>query len=76
MAQTYYNKKIREAAKEQVITSSMKGMPITKVLFQTFENLFYLQHELKHLFINNPTFSKYIDVDEIYRKMINIQLPD
>lgn len=57
-------------------TSSMKGIPTGKVLYQTFEKFFYLQHEVKHLFVNKPTFTKYIEVDEIYRKMLNIQLPD
>ncbi len=28
------------------------------------------------MLINKPTFSKYTEADEIYRKMINIQLPD
>ena len=32
MTQEDYNKKIKEVAKEQVITSSMKGMPTSKVL--------------------------------------------
>lgn len=61
-----YNKKIKEVAKEQVITSSMKGLPTGKVLYQAFENLFYLQHEVKHMFINKPTFCKSIEADEIY----------
>jgi len=51
-----YNKKIREVAKDQVNTSSIKALPTGKVLYQTFENLFYLQHEVKYLFINKPTF--------------------
>lgn len=76
MTQADYNKKIREVAKEHVITSSMKGMPTGKVLYQTFENLFYLQHEVKHLFINKPTFSKYTEAEELYRKILNIQLTD
>lgn len=54
----------------------MSGIPIGKVLYQTFENLFYLEHEVKHLFINKPTIAKYIEADEIYRKMLNIQLID
>jgi len=54
----------------------MEGMPTRKVLYQTFENLFYLQHEVKHLFVNKCTFSKYIEVDEIYRRMVNIKLPN
>ena len=31
---------------------------------------------MKHLFINKPTFAKYTDADEIYMKMLNIQLLD
>jgi len=72
MPQEDYNKRIREVAKDRVNTSSMKGMSTGKVLCQTFENLFYVQHEVKHIFVNKPTFSKYIEADEIYRKMVNI----
>lgn len=60
-----YNKKIGEVAKEQENTSSMSGIPTSRVLYETFENLFYLQYEVKQLFITNPTFSKYIEADEI-----------
>lgn len=42
MTQEDYNRKIREVARNQVNTSSMKGIPTSKVLYQTFENLFYL----------------------------------
>jgi len=76
MPQEDYNRKIREVARDQVNNSSMKGIPTGKVLYQTFENVFYLQHEVKHLFVNKPTFAKYIEADEIFKKMINIQLPD
>jgi len=71
-----YNKKIREVARDQANNSSMKEMRIGKVLYQTFENLLYLQHEVKHLFVNRPTFVKYTEEDEIYRRMVNIKLPD
>lgn len=42
MNQGDYNKKIRELAKEQVNTLSIKELPTWKVLYQTFENLIYL----------------------------------
>ena len=76
MTQQDYNKKIREVAKDQANTSSNKALPTGKVLDQTFENLFYLQHEVKHLFINKPTFSKYTEADETYRNILKTQLPD
>lgn len=76
MAHEDYDKKIREVEKEQANNSSMKGIPARKVFYQTFENLFYLQHEVKHLFINKPTFAKYTKNDEIYGRMVNIKLPN
>ena len=54
----------------------MKGMPTGKALYQTFENLLYLQHEVKHLFVNKSTFEKYTEADEVYRIMVNIKLLD
>ena len=71
-----WNNKIIEVAKEEANTSLMSGIPTSGVLYQNFENLFYLQHEVKHLFINKPTFSKYTEADEIYKKMLSIQLLD
>ena len=71
-----YDKKIREVAKEQAKNSSINGIPTGKMLYQTFENLFYLQQEVKHLFINKPTFAKYRETNDIYRRMVNIRLPD
>jgi len=54
----------------------MKALPTGKILYQTFENMFYLQHEVKHLFVNNPNFSKYTEADEIHRRILKIQLAD
>ena len=70
------NKKIIEVAKEQENNSSMSGISTGRVLYRTFENLFYLQHEVKHLFISKPTFAKCTKADEIYKKILNMQLLD
>jgi len=42
MTQEDYNKRTREVARDQVNTSSMKGIPTGKLLYQTSKNLFYL----------------------------------
>lgn len=65
MRQEYYDKNIREVAKEQSNNSSLKGIPTGKLLYQTFENHFYLQHEVNHLFVNKPSFAKYTEANEI-----------
>ena len=75
MPQKYYDKKIREFSKEQVNKPPAQGNPTSKVLLQYFEDLFYLQHEIKHLFVIKPTFSRYTEANENFRKLKNIQIP-
>ena len=52
------------------------NVPTRKVLLQTLENFFYIQHEVNHPFMNKPTFSKYTEAAEIYQRMLKIKLPD
>lgn len=80
MTQEDYNKKLREVARTQVNNATIhnttkQGMPSGKVLYQALENLFYLQHEVKHMFVNKPTFVKYTKVDEVFIMLKSIQLP-
>ena len=70
------DKNMREVAKETSKISPMKGILTGKVLLQTLENFFYLQHEVNHLFLNKPTFSKYIEANKIYRRMMKFKLLD
>jgi len=67
MTQQDYDKRLRQLAKEQASTSTIKALPTGKVLYNMFDNFFFLQHEVKHLFITKPNFTKYTEVDEIYR---------
>ena len=76
MKQDDYDKKMKEVSKDQSNIPSSQGIPTGKILYKNFENLFYLQHEVKHIFINKPTFSKYTEVDEIFRRMMKIKLPE
>ena len=75
MPQNYYDKKIRYFAKEHVNKPSGPGIPTGKVLLKNFEDLFYLQHEIKHLFVIKPMFAKYTEADENFRKLKNLQIP-
>ena len=80
MTQEDYDKKLREVAKDQINKATIhnttkQGMPSGKVLYQALENLFYLQNEVKHSFVNKLTFSKYTKTNEVFRRLKNIQLP-
>ena len=34
-----------------------------------------IKHEIKNLFINKPTFERYTEVDEVFRKLVNLEIP-
>jgi len=63
-------------AKKQASTSSIKALPTRKVFYDTLKNLFSLQHEVKHIFVTKPNLAKYIEADEIYRRMLKVMLPE
>ena len=75
MPQKDYDKKIKEFSKEQVNKPTAQGTPTGKVLLQYFEDLFFLQHEIKYLFLIKPTFARYTEADENFRKLKNVQIP-
>jgi len=46
-----------------------------RVLYDNLENLFYVDHDLKHLIRVQPTFFRYIETDEILRKIQRARIP-
>lgn len=76
MPQLDYGDRLRKLAKERASSSTIKALRTGKVLYDTLENLFFLEHEVKHLFLTKKNFAKYTEADEIYRRMMNVKLPD
>jgi len=76
MTQLDYGDRLRKLAKEQASSSTIKALPTGEVLYDTLENLFFIEHEVKHLFLTKPNFEKYTEADEIYRRMVNVKLLD
>lgn len=62
-------------ASSSTSTSAPKALPTGRVLYDSLENLFYVEHELKHFFPIQPTFFKYIKTDEILRKLQRTRIP-
>jgi len=74
MNQDDYIERLNKLACSQASTSEVKALPMGKVLYDKLEKLFFPEHEIKHLFVNKPNFSKYTEADEIYRKMLKMKL--
>lgn len=76
MIQEDHIERLHKQSKSQASSLGVKALPIGKVLYDCLENLFYIEHEVKHLFSSKPNFAKYTEVDEVYRKMIRMKLPN
>ena len=71
----YYMAKLREAAKDATKFSNIKWNVIDKVILDLLSSDIFIQHELKHVFLTRPTFSKYTEVDELYWQVIGTRIP-
>jgi len=79
-----YEKRIKAHAKHTAIgstgigstSSSEPAVPTGKSIYEKVRNLFHLEHELKYLFPNEPTFYKLTEADETLRKLRRTMIPD
>ena len=76
MTQDDYVERLNKLASRQASTLGVKALPTGKVLYDSLENLFFIEHEVKHLFVNRPNFDKYKKANEIYINMIRMKLPE
>jgi hypothetical protein len=70
-----YKKKINTVEKCGSKFIGIQGRINGKDFLETLQLDLSIQHEIKYIFLTNPTFSKYIEMDEIYRKLLNISIP-
>ena len=56
-------------------TSKETGPPSGQNLYDKLENLFYIEHEINHLFEVPPNFYRYTEADETLIKIRRHQLP-
>ena len=55
--------------------AGIQGSITGKAFLETLQLDLSIQHEFKYIFITNPTFSKYREMDEVYRKLLKITIP-
>lgn len=56
-------------------SSTTKEIPTGRVLFDNLKNLFYVEHEIKHLFQVQPDFFRCTEANEILRKLQGTRIP-
>jgi hypothetical protein len=70
-----YNQKLKTMEKDNSKFVGIQGNITGKEFLETLQFELNIQHEIKHIFITKPTFSKYTEMDEIYRKLLKISIP-
>ena len=74
-----YMKRINNYVENQITASSSSteeaGPPSGKTLYEKLENLFFIEHEINHLFEVPPNFYRHTEADETVVKMRRHQLP-
>ena len=49
--------------------TNMKNTMTRKSFYEVINNGVFIQHEIRHIFQLRPTFVKYTEIDEVYRKL-------
>jgi hypothetical protein len=70
-----YKQKIATVAKDSSKFLGIQGSITGKAFLETLQLDLSIQHEIKYIFIAKPNFSKYIEMDEIYRRLLKVTIP-
>jgi hypothetical protein len=70
-----YKHKIATVAKDSSKFSRIQGNITGKAFLKTLQLDLNIQHEIKYNYITRPTFAKYTEMDEIYRRLLKVTIP-
>jgi hypothetical protein len=70
-----YKQKILTVVKDGSKFAGIQGSITGKVLLETLQLDLSIQHEIKNIFITKPTFVKYTEMDETYKRLFKVSIP-
>jgi hypothetical protein len=68
-------KRLADVAKDSSKFAGIQGSIIGKVFLDTLQWDISIQHEIRYIFLTKPTFAKYIEMDEVYRRLLKVNVP-
>ena len=71
-----YVKKLIEVGTHAYSIANIKGSATPALMVKKLRDSFFILDEIKHIFLAKPTFNKYTEMDEIYRRITKIYIPD
>jgi len=70
-----YQQKLYSKARDKSKFSAIKDSITRKAFMEDLEFDLLIRAEIKHLFMVKPTFHKYTEVDETYKKLVKMPIP-
>jgi hypothetical protein len=70
-----FKKKLATVAKDNSKFSGIQGSIMGKEFLDALQLDISIQHEIQYIFIIKPTFSKYTEMDEVYQRLLKVNIP-
>jgi hypothetical protein len=70
-----YKKRLAEVSKDNSKFTGIQGRITGKAFLDTLQLDISIQHEIRYIFLTKPTFTKYTEMDEVYRRLLKITMP-
>jgi hypothetical protein len=70
-----YKKRLATVAKDSSKFSGIQGSITGKAFLDALQLDISIQHEIRYIFIIKPTFAKYTEMDEVYRRLLKVVVP-
>jgi hypothetical protein len=70
-----YKQRLATVAKNSLKFSGIQGSITGKAFLETLQPDIIIQQEIWYIFIIKPTFSKYTEMHEIYRRLLKVIIP-
>jgi hypothetical protein len=75
MTLPYYKKRLADVAKDNSKFAGIQGSITGKAFLDALQWDISIQHEIRYIFLTNPTFTKYTEMDEVYRRLLKVNMP-
>jgi hypothetical protein len=70
-----YKKRLVDVAKDNSKFAGIQGSITGKVFLDALQWDISIQHDIRYIFLTKPTFAKYTEMDEVYRRLLKVNVP-
>jgi hypothetical protein len=71
-----YKKRLANVVKDSSKFAGIQGSITGKAFLDALQWDISIQHEIRYIFLTKPTFAKYTEMDEVYRRLLKVSVPN